>query len=389
MPRLVALDLAGGEAFVQALTRVLGAGDAALPLDQRLPTPARRRLLEEMAPDAVIGPGGAETALAGGRPVEEGDALVVATSGTTGEPRGVVLTVAAVEASARATSARLGVDPAADRWCCCLPLAHVGGLSVVTRALLTGTPLEVLDRFDAGEVLAAAHERGATLVSLVTTALRRLGTAGAAAFRTIVLGGSAPPADRPLNVVTTYGMTETGSGVVYDGVPLDGVEVRIAGEGDEIWLRAPMLLRCYRDGSSPLRDGWLPTGDAGSIGEDGRLVVNGRLREVVVSGGENVWPAAVEAILVRHPGVAEVAVGGLPDAEWGERVVAYVVPRQQPGGSPAPSLEQLRELVGAELGGFAAPRQLVLVQSLPRTAIGKVRRGELPALAGEAGKARG
>src|SRR5437879_3032321 len=149
-------------------------------------------------------------------PVEDGDALVVATSGTTGEPKGVVLTHDAVEASARATSDRLAVDPARDTWLSYLPLAHIGGLSVVTRALVTGTPLT----FDV--------EAGATLVSLVPTQLRRL---DARAFRTIVLGGAAPPEDRPANCVVTYGMTETGSGVVYDGVPLAGVQVRaVAGE---------------------------------------------------------------------------------------------------------------------------------------------------------------
>ncbi|HTX01157.1 MAG TPA: fatty acid--CoA ligase family protein, partial [Acidimicrobiales bacterium] len=329
--------------------------------------------------------------LTGGVPVEDGDAFVVATSGTTGEPRGAVLTHDGVAASARATSSRLGVAPQHDRWCCCLPLAHVGGLSVVTRALATGTRLEVLGGFDAGEVQAAADERGATLVSLVPTTLRRLGPGAAARWRCIVLGGSAPPAGLASNVVTTYGMTETGSGVVYDGLPLDGVEVRIAGagaqgaagdEGGEIELRGPMLLRCYRDGTSPLDgDGWLRTGDAGRIGPDGRLEVFGRVAELVVTGGENVWPAAVEAVLARHPAVAEVAVAGLPDPEWGERVVAFVVPRDTGAtGAAPPELAELRELVGGELGAFAAPKQLVVVDALPRTSIGKLRRAELAAL---------
>ncbi|MHB1783639.1 MAG: class I adenylate-forming enzyme family protein [Acidimicrobiales bacterium] len=373
MPRLVALDLPGGPAFLDALRRVLDAGDAALPLDQRLPAAGRERLVAALGPSAVLDECGEHT-LTTGWPVEEDDALVIATSGTTGDPKGVVLTRDAVAASALATSARLGVDRASDRWCCCLPLAHVGGLSVLTRSIVTGTPVEVLPGFDRDEVLAAAA-RGATLVSLVPTTLGRLGD-GAAAFRTIVLGGSAPPDGLGPNVVTTYGMTETGSGVVYDGLPLDGVEIRI-GACDEIELRGPMLLRAYRDGTDPRRDGWLPTGDAGGLGDDGRLVVHGRLGDLVVSGGENVWPEQVEAVLRRHDNVAEVGVGGVADPEWGERVAAYVVPTR-PGS--APSLEELRELALDALGPWAAPRELVVVAALPRTAIGKLRRQDLESL---------
>ena len=224
-----------------------------------------------------------------GDEVDDGDALVVATSGSTGAPKGVVLTHDAIAASAEATSRRLEVTTD-DHWLACLPLSHVGGLSVVTRALHTGTRLTVLPGFDADAVAAV----GATLVSLVATALRRIDPS---IFRTIVLGGSRPPADRPPNTVTTYGMTETGSGVVYDGVPLDGVEVRLDDDA-EVWLRGPMLMRCYRDGSSPFdADGWLPTGDLGRWLDDGRLHVDGRRGDLIITGGENVWPEAVEAIL--------------------------------------------------------------------------------------------
>jgi O-succinylbenzoic acid--CoA ligase len=382
VPRLVALDLPGGVAFLEALRRLLDRGDAVLPIDQRLPQPARERLVAALRPAAVLDDSGEEAALVDPIPTEDGDALVVATSGTTGDPKGVVLTRAAVEASARATSDRLGVDPATDRWCCCLPLAHVGGLSILTRSLVTGTPVEVLAGFDAQVVAAAARERGATLASLVPTTLRRLG-GDADAYRAIVLGGSAPPERLAPNVVATYGMTETGSGVVYDGFPLDGVEVRITAR-DEIELAGPMLLRAYRDGTDPKRDGFLPTGDAGALLADGRLTVFGRLDDVVVTGGENVWPEHVEQVLRRHRGVAEVGVAGVLDPEWGERVVAYVVPTT---GETVPSLEELRELVLAELGPWSAPRELVVLDELPRTAIGKLRRNVLAGLAG-AGRIR-
>ena len=372
MAELVALDLAPSAGFVDVLEEVWDAGDAACPIDPRLPPAARTRVLDALAPTAVIGPDRERRSLPGGRPAEDGDALVVATSGSTGDPKAVVLTHDAVAASARATSERLGVDPDRDRWLACLPLAHIGGLSVVTRALLTGTPLVVHDRFDAAATNAAAAS-GATLVSLVATALGRVDPAG---FRTVVLGGSAPPDALPANVVTTYGMTETGSGVVYDGRPLDGVELRIGdgtlGESGEVLVRGPMLLRAYRDGTDPrLPGGWLPTGDAGSLGGDGVLAVQGRIAEVIVTGGEKVWPAEVESVLARLDSVAEVAVTGRFDPEWGQAVVAQVVP-QDPAAPP--TLEELRDAVRAVLAPWAAPRHLVVVDALPRTASGKVQK---------------
>jgi O-succinylbenzoic acid--CoA ligase len=287
----------------------------------------------------------------------------------------VVHTHASVEASARATSAALAVDPNVDRWVACLPLAHIGGLSVVTRSLVTGTPCTVLEHFDPQAVEEQAR-LGATLVSLVATALGRTDTSG---YRAVLLGGAAPPAALAPEVVTTYGMTETGSGCVYDGRPLDGVELRLgdgrlATEG-EILVRGPMLLRAYRDGTDPrTTDGWFPTGDAGHLEADGTLVVHGRMAEVIVTGAEKVWPTQVEAVLTRHPGVAEVAVWKRPDPEWGERVVAWVVPAPD---ARAPDLEELRDLVGDHIARWAAPRELVVVEALPRTSGGKVRRSLL------------
>jgi O-succinylbenzoic acid--CoA ligase len=339
-------------------------GDAAFPVDQRLPAPAKAALLAAMAPASVIDASGEETPLGDGRPVEPGDALVVVTSGASGTPKGVVLTHDAVAASARAANARLGVT-AEDHWLACLPLSHVGGLSVVTRALAAGIRLTVHAGFDP----AAVESSGATLVSLVATALRRVDPTR---FRTVVLGGAAPPPELPPNVVTTYGMTETGSGVVYDGRPLDGVDVRVDA-GGQIHVRGPMLLRAYRDGTVPLTDGWFATGDLGRWDPDGRLVVEGRRSELIISGGENVWPAPVEAVLRRQAKVADVAVAGTPDPEWGQAVTAYVVP-----AGDAPTLAELREAVRQELAPHCAPRRLVLVAEIPRTALGKVRRADLP-----------
>ncbi len=377
MPDLVAVDLVG-PAFVEALLRVWSAGDAVLPVDTRLPPAARAALLDAMRPARLVDRSG-ECSLPEPLPVEKGDALVVPTSGSTGAPKGVVLSHGAVSAAARATSERLGVDPRTDRWLACLPLSHVGGLGVVVRALLSGTGLDVLDAFDADRVEEAARA-GANLVSLVPTALDRI---DAGLFRRILLGGSAIPVDRPGNTVATYGLTETGGGVVYDGVPIDGAEIRVV--AGRIEVRGPMLLRAYRDGTVPLdTDGWLSTGDLGHLDETGRLVVEGRQSELIITGGENVWPTTVERVLAAQPGIGDVAVVGRPSAEWGEELVALVVP--VPGSGP-PSLERLRGAVKERLPAFCAPRDVVVVGSLPRTALGKLRRAELPALVtGAAGR---
>jgi O-succinylbenzoic acid--CoA ligase len=377
--------------FVDALRAVWDTGDAAAPLDPRLPAAARRTMLEALRPTRIVRSDGEQHALADGLPVEDGDALVVTTSGTSGQPKGVVLTHDAVASSAWATSERLAVDPGHHAWLACLPLAHIGGLAVVTRAMVTGTPLVVMPGFEAEAVERAGRSGRVSHVSLVTTALGRLDPA---VFTCVLLGGSKAPASLPPNVISTYGLTETGSGVVYDGRPLDGVEVAvrldggsftIAGTGagvapddGEILVRAPMLLRCYRDGSDGRVAGpdgersWFATGDAGRVVPDGTLVVSGRMDDVINTGAEKVWPDVVERVLRAHPDVAEVAVWKRSDPEWGERVVAWVVPADD-----APSLEDLRRVVADAIAPWAAPKELVIVDDLPRTASGKVRRRAL------------
>lgn len=357
MPSLVAIDAHGNDEFVTALVAAWERGDAVLPVDPRLPEPARASLLEAMRP---------------GEDVEPGDALVVATSGTTGSPKGAVLTHAALEAAARAVEHRLALDHD-YQWLACLPLAHVGGLGVVVRAVLSGRDLVVHDRFDPAAVERAGRERP-TVVSLVAAALRRVDPS---VFERVILGGSAPPTGLAPNVHVTYGMTETGGGVVYDGRPLDGVEVRVTA-AEELEVRGPMLLRAYRDGADP-RDGegWLRTGDSGGIDERGVVHVRGRIGDMIVTGGENVWPEPVEKVLGCCPGVADVAVAGVADDEWGQVVTALVVPAD---GRRPPALDELRAAAKQELPAYAAPRRLVLVDAIPRTALGKVARGRLAPL---------
>lgn len=350
-PRLVALDATADASFVSRLVAIWDRGNAALPVDPRLPRARRDALCEDLRV---------------GEDVEAGDALVIATSGSTGRPKGVVLTHDALRAQARAVHERLGVDPSTDRWCACLPLAHVGGLGVVVRAIIDDIPLQVLTAFDDDAV-------DSTLISLVPTVLDRLSAQRAVRFRWIVLGGSGDRRERPDNVLRTWGMTESGGGVVYGDQALPGVEVRSV--DDELQIRSPGLLRCYRDGTDPKSaDGWYATGDLGTVDAQGRVTVTGRRDHLIITGGENVWPEPVEAALGAHPKVADVAVVGRADPEWGRRVTALVVPADP---SDPPSLDDLRNTVCETLPRFAAPRSVEFVASIPRTALGKIRRSEL------------
>ena len=358
-----------GTALVETMQRAWENGDAILPIDPRLPDAAVSTLLAAMRPSRLVLADGLSRSCDSPQPIEDGDALVVATSGSTGTPKGVVHTHASLRASAISTSTALGVEPATDRWLCCLPLSHIAGLAVVIRALTLDMPIDIHDRFDATAVMAAARN-GATLTSLVPTALARV---DASLFRRIIVGGSAAPASLPVKCRMSYGMTETGSAVVFDGTALPGVELRIV--DSEIQIRGDMVLRAYRDGTSPLTaDGWLHTNDAGAIDERGVLHVNGRRGDLIITGGENVWPTPVESVLELLDSIAEVAIVGRPDPEWGQVVTAVIVAADP--ASP-PDLESLRNAVKAVLPAYCAPRRLEIVTALPRTALGKVQRATL------------
>lgn len=363
MQSLIALDLEPSQKFVDELSRAWDSGDAVLPIDQRLPQEAKSQLIEQMKPSHIISVEGRQR-LPSGISIESGDALVVATSGSTGVPKGVVLTHDAVLASARASSSALDVQ-LDDHWYSCLPLSHVGGLSVVTRSLLMGTQLTVAPRFEPDEVERQSHT--CTLISLVPTALQRIDPRK---FRAILLGGSKPPTDRPKNVIATYGLTETGSGIVYDGRPLNGVEILIS-EDNEILVRSPMNMRGYRDGSTSIdAEGWLHTGDIGCVSEDGVLSVQGRRGDVIVTGSEKVWPEVVEGAIALLFEPNQFAVIGIPDPEWGERVVVATTRADI-------SLSEIRDLVLKTLPNYCVPKSIHVVESIPQTAIGKIRRVDL------------
>ncbi len=286
-------------------------------------------------------------AVPGDRPADVGGAVVIHTSGTTGEPKPIALSAGNVLASALGTAALLGVHQD-DRWLTPLPLHHVGGLMVLLRSVIYATTAAI-----------GAHDPDATLASLVPTQLARGGDAGMPRLRAILLGGG-PVSDaqraRP-DVLETYGMTETTSMATLGGWPLPGVDVAIADDG-EILVSGPIVA-----GGGTHR-----TGDLGVI-ENGRLRVTGRKTDTIITGGENVAPAEVEAVLEQHPGVREAAVVGRPDAEWGEALAALIVGDADP--------EDLRAFARDRLPGFKVPKSVETVRSLPRTASGKLLRRSL------------
>jgi len=376
---LIAVTLPPSPDWLDLLRQTWDVGAALLPIDVRLPAAERRALIERARPTLALDATGARRI--DGEPVEPGIVLAVHSSGTGGAPAFAQFDREAIAAAVSSSSDALGAT-GEDRWLCCLPLAHVGGLLVLLRALMLQAPISVHERFDARDVLA---EPGVAYTSVVPTMLARLVDTGfdLSAFRSILVGGAhlaselRSRAERAgAGVVETYGMTESCGGVVYDGVPLQGTEVRIGPDG-EIQLRGPTLMQGYRLGAAApfTGDEWLRTADAGEIGADGRLRVAGRTDEVVITGGEKVWPQAVEAALQGHPAVREVAAAGVPDPEWGERVTVWVVPAD--AGDP-PTLEDLRAFAAERLPSYAAPGGLVLVERLPRTPSGKVRRADLP-----------
>ncbi|MFM8871536.1 MAG: class I adenylate-forming enzyme family protein [Actinomycetota bacterium] len=362
MVELICLDMTQGPHLVDAMKRAWDEGHAIFPIDQRLPPAAKRSLIQAVRPTRIIEANG-ETTLPEGVPAEPGDAVVIATSGSSGLPKAVIHTHASLLASARATSQRLAAT-SDDVWLACLPVSHIGGLSVVTRSLLTGSRVIVQAKFTVEGYEDAVRE-GATLVSLVHTALSRV---DASLYRTVLLGGSAAPEGLPVNVVTTYGMTETGSGVVYDRRPLDGVDIKI--QDDDILVRGAMLMRGYRNASSTIdADGWLRTGDVGNVSSDGQLHVAGRRGDLIISGGENVWPEPVERVLMTMKTVRDCAVVGLPDSEWGKRVVALL----ETDDAVEMPLESVRAVVKEHLPAYMAPRE-VRFGKVPRTTSGKIQR---------------
>ena len=341
---------------------------------------------------------------------------IIYTSGTTGQPKGAMLTVANFWWSAIGSALNLGVRDD-DRWLACLPLFHVGGLSIVFRSVIYGITAVLHEGFDPDPVNDAIESDGVTMISVVAVMLQRMLDARddrryPASLRCVLLGGG--PAPRPLlersvalgvPVVQTYGLTETASQVATlapedalrrlgsAGKPLYPNELRIVtddgGEADvdvagEIVVRGPVVMAGYAGRpdatAAAIVDGWLHTRDIGRVDAGGYLYVLDRRDDLIITGGENVYPAEVEAVLVAHPWVAEAGVVGLPDDRWGQRIVAVVrVTADADTGDPGSAL---RAHCRTMLAGYKVPGEIrILSDPLPRTASGKLRRSELRAMA--------
>lgn len=404
MPRLLEpLAVPTGAAVLDLLPRLAdaltGAGPALLPVPAADP-PAAADLARVLGAGRPLAPGEDDET--------DPTAFVVGTSGSTGAPKGTLLPASALLASARATRRfLLADDPRPAHWLLALPAHHVAGLQVLQRSLLEGTTPTVLDTsttFTAERFARVAQSTPGPvrLVSLVPTQLVRVladadATAALAGFDAVLIGGAAaPPAllDRAtaagVRAVTTYGMSETCGGCLYDGRPLDDVVVTTDPSG-RLTLAGPVVARGYRgrpgDAAFDVDDAGrrrFRTDDVGEFTADGvgpgRWRVLGRADDVLVTGGVKVAPSAVEATLAARPGVAEVVLTGVPDAEWGQLLVAVVVP--DPGAGPDPA--DLRAAARSAHGAPAAPRVTVLVDRLPLRGPGKPDRTAIRALARDA-----
>ena len=373
----VALSLPAGSEFVAALHGCVLAGTVAVPVDPRLHERERAARAEGAAvlvTEPLDGP------VLAAEPKLELDAVaaVVYTSGTTAAPRPIALTYGNWLSSALASATVLGLD-LRERWLCPMPLVHVGGLSILTRSAIYGTTAVLHERFDTAAVLDELMDPGrrTTMVSLVPTMLGRLLEAGLErppTLRWALLGGGPlPPAllDRAreagVPVAPTYGMTEACSQIATAGWPLPGVELEIAADG-EVLVRGPNVAP-----GAIAQDGWLHTGDLGRLDARGRLEITGRKTDTIITGGENVAPAEVEAVLLEHAAVRDAGVFGRSDPEWGEAVVAAVVL----GDGRAVDPQELRAFCAQRLAPFKVPKAVEFRDRLPRTESGKLRRGEL------------
>ena len=358
-PRLVAAPLPVEPSSAQLIERLWAAGDAVLPLDPAATERERAALLSRMRPQVLLH-GREEVPLDDPAPVDHGVALVIATSGTSGPPKGVVLGHAALEAAARLTNERVGAERG-QRWLCCLPLAHIAGLMTVLRSRALGTDAVFHERF---EVEAVRSETTAAFVSVVPTMLRRLLDAEVdlSGFSRILVGGAEVDDElveraraRGASVSVTYGMSETAGGVVYDGVPLAGVDIDLDTEG-RVSIATPTVMDGYRldiaATERALVDGRFVTQDRGEWDEEGRLRIVERLDRTIITGGKNVSPREVEEALRAHPEVLGATVRGEADETWGQRVVADVIPADP---RHPPTAEALTDFLRGRISSYKIP----------------------------------
>jgi O-succinylbenzoic acid--CoA ligase len=395
----IAIALPAGLDFAYVLHACLLLGAVAVPLDPRMSVAERARIAEgsDVLVDEPLGepdnPGGATGQADDASIVQPHDldatAVMIHTSGTSAAPKPIELTYGNLLWSALGSAVALGLE-SHERWLCALPLSHVGGLSILVRSAIYGTTAVIHERFETERVLHALQEERITLVSLVATTLARLLDAGLErppALRCALTGGGPVPAAlveraarADIPVGTTYGLTEACSQVTT--APVAGLERGDRSSGPALFCTR---VRCAEDGEILVagttvapgalgEDGWIHTGDLGALDAQGRLSVTSRKADTIVSGGENVAPSEVEAVLEAHPDVLEAAVVGREDPEWGEAVTAIVVVRER----AAPDEGALRAHCATALAPYKVPKRFLLrAEPLPRTRSGKLLRREL------------
>jgi O-succinylbenzoic acid--CoA ligase len=376
----VGIAIPPGEEFAVALHGTLLAGAVAVPIDLRSPE-RERPSVDLLAAEQGEVSGKPDTSPCSAVFCHDLDAtaVVVQTSGTTSEPKPVALTYGNLLWSALGSAVALGAG-ADERWLCAMPLTHVGGLSVLFRSVIYGTTAVVHEHFDTEAVLRELSDPdGPTLFSAVPTMLARLldtGLQAPPALRTVLLGGAQIPpglleqaARSDVPVTPTYGLTEACSQVTTDGLPLFCTTVSLGADG-EVLVGGPTVAEAGKDPD----DGLLHTGDIGRFARDGRLQIVGRLADTIITGGENVAPAEVEAVLDAHPAVVEAAVVARADPEWGEAIVAIV--RTHPGGSVEDA--ELDAHCRSGLAAYKCPKDYVrTAEPLPRTGSGKLLRRKI------------
>jgi O-succinylbenzoic acid--CoA ligase len=374
---LVAIDLPQTQDLLKLIASIWDDGDAIYFIDQRFSDKLKQQAIDSVRPKYLINLEG-KCELNNSIEVCHGDALIISTSGTTGKPKALIHTFDSLKSHSRLVNEYLKINSQKDKWIACLPLNHIGGLGVVLRSMFENFEVAILEKPDPKRINDLNRE-GFNLISLVITILSKIDISH---FKAVVLGGMAEPEKTQDNVFATYGLTETGGGVVYNGQTLNKVSIRIDKDSSLISVKTPTLFRGYRSlfnetlhvyeisaqGIEPeLTDGYFQTSDCGFFDND-RLKILGRTDDVINTGGEKIWPGTIESEISAIEGIIEVAVVPVADVKWGHKIVAAITKQPQ----SKITVTEIANVIRDSLSDWAVPKEIKFVQELPKTSIGKI-----------------
>ncbi len=377
MNNLVAIDLPQTQDLLKLIASIWDDGDAIYFIDQRFSDKLKQQAIDSVRPKYLINLEG-KCELNNSIEVCHGDALIISTSGTTGKPKALIHTFDSLKSHSRLVNEYLKINSQKDKWIACLPLNHIGGLGVVLRSMFENFEVAILEKPDPKRINDLNRE-GFNLISLVITILSKIDISH---FKAVVLGGMAEPEKTQDNVFATYGLTETGGGVVYNGQTLNKVSIRIDKDSSLISVKTPTLFRGYRSlfnetlhvyeisaqGIEPeLTDGYFQTSDCGFFDND-RLKILGRTDDVINTGGEKIWPGTIESEISAIEGIIEVAVVPVADVKWGHKIVAAITKQPQ----SKITVTEIANVIRDSLSDWAVPKEIKFVQELPKTSIGKI-----------------